>query len=154
MQKHFFDTLKIRSVSCDRDAAVSFRCANHMQTLLGYFIVFAGAGLGGALRHAVNRGAAMLGVSSVLGTLTVNVVGCFLAGLIAGWLAFRGESSQGLRLFAITGVLGGFTTFSAFSLDVALLWERGQFPLAIAYAAGSVVLSIAMVFAGLMLMRP
>ena len=124
-----------------------------MQTLLGYLLVFAGAGVGGALRHGVNRTAAMMGASSIVGTLAVNVIGCFVAGVIAGWLAFRGESGQGLRLFAITGVLGGFTTFSAFSLDVALLWERGQAPLAVTYAAGSVVISIVMVFAGIFLMR-
>ena len=74
-------------------------------------------------------------------------------GLIAGYLAFRGEASQSWRLFLMTGILGGYTTFSAFSLDAALLYERGEIGLAALYVAGSVVLSIAGLFAGLALVR-
>ena len=74
-------------------------------------------------------------------------------GLIAGYLAFKGEASQPWRLFVMTGVLGGYTTFSAFSLDAALLYERGELGLAAAYVLGSVVLSIAGLFAGLVLVR-
>ncbi len=76
-------------------------------------------------------------------------------GLIAGWFAFRTDVglTQHTRLFLTTGILGGFTTFSAFSLDAALLWERGAAGAAATYVAGSVVLSIAAVFAGLWLIR-
>jgi CrcB protein len=74
-------------------------------------------------------------------------------GLIAGYLAFKGVASQPWRLFLMTGILGGYTTFSAFSLDAALLYERGELGLAAAYVLGSVVLSIAGLFAGLAVMR-
>ena len=76
-------------------------------------------------------------------------------GVLAAWLAFRaGEGwSQPLRLFLATGILGGFTTFSAFSLDAVLIWERGEAGLAAAYVAASVVLSIAGLVAGLALVR-
>jgi CrcB protein len=89
------------------------------------------------------------------GTLTVNVVGSFIMGAIAGWLAFKaGEGwSQPLRLFLTTGILGGFTTFSAFSLDAVLIWERAQAGLAATYVIASVLLSIAGLIAGLGLVR-
>jgi fluoride exporter len=76
-------------------------------------------------------------------------------GALAGWLAFKAQHgwSQPLRLFLTTGVLGGFTTFSAFSLDAVLLWERGQGGLAAVYVAVSVVASIAGLAAGLALVR-
>ncbi|MCC2098099.1 MAG: fluoride efflux transporter CrcB [Hyphomicrobiales bacterium] len=117
--------------------------------------VFLGAGVGGALRHGVNLACArLLGVQFPWGTFTVNVIGSFVIGLAAGWFALRsGGSSQSLRLFLVTGILGGFTTFSSFSLDVALLWERGAAMLAAGYVLSSVVLSIAAVFSGLALMR-
>lgn len=121
-----------------------------------YLLVFLGAGIGGALRHAVNTGCARLcGTAFPWGTLTVNVAGSCAMGLIAGWLAFKaGEGwSQPLRLFLTTGILGGFTTFSAFSLDAVLIWERGQLGLAGAYVAASVVLSIAGLVAGLAAVR-
>ena len=119
-------------------------------------IVFLGAGLGGVLRHGVNTGCARFcGMAFPWGTLTVNVVGSLLMGLIAGWLTFRsGEGwGQPLRLFLLTGILGGFTTFSAFSLDAALLWERGEPALAGAYVLGSVILSLAALAAGLAIVR-
>jgi CrcB protein len=121
-----------------------------------YFLVFLGAGIGGALRHGVNIGCArMFGTAFPWGTLAVNIVGSLIMGVFAGWLAFKaGEGwSQPLRLFLTTGVLGGFTTFSAFSLDAVLIWERGQIGLAAAYVAASVVLSIAGLLAGLALIR-
>jgi len=121
-----------------------------------YLLVFLGAGLGGALRHGVNVGCARVcGPAFPWGTLTVNIVGSFVMGALAGWLAFKAEHgwSQPLRLFLSTGVLGGFTTFSAFSLDAVLLWERGQAGLAAAYVAASVLLSIAGLMAGLALVR-
>lgn len=121
-----------------------------------YLLVFLGAGMGGALRHGVNVGCARLcGAAFPWGTLTVNVVGSFAMGAIATWLAGRaGETgSQPLRLFLMTGILGGFTTFSAFSLEAATLWERGQTGLAAVYVAASVLLSIAGLFAGLAVVR-
>jgi fluoride exporter len=124
-----------------------------MQPIPGYLIVFVGSGIGGMLRHAVNRAAVNFGWTFPWHTLLVNVSGCLLMGMVAGWFAFRGESGLDFRLFLTTGVLGGFTTFSAFSLDAALLWERGQVLSAALYIGGSVVLSVACVFLGLALMR-
>jgi fluoride exporter len=121
-----------------------------------FLLVFLGAGIGGALRHGVNLGCARLcGTAFPWGTLTVNIVGSFVMGALAGWLAFKAQHgwSQPLRLFLTTGVLGDFTTFSAFSLDAVLLWERGQGGLAAVYVAVSVVASIAGLAAGLALVR-
>jgi CrcB protein len=119
-----------------------------------YLIVALGSALGGALRHGVNVGSARLfGIGFPHGTFIVNVTGSLAMGLLAAWFAFKGEALQPWRLFLTTGVLGGFTTFSAFSLDAALLYERGQLGLALLYAAGSVVLSIAALFAGLAIVR-
>jgi CrcB protein len=88
------------------------------------------------------------------GTLVANVAGGLLMGLLTGWLAFRGGlHSESIRLFAAIGVLGGFTTFSAFSLETALMIERRQFAMAGGYAALSVVLSIVALFIGLMVAR-
>jgi CrcB protein len=119
-------------------------------------LVFVGGGLGAALRHGVNLAAArILGNAFPWGTITVNVAGSFAMGLLAAWFAFRAGSewTQGARLFLATGVLGGFTTFSAFSLDVVLLWERGAAALTAAYVLASVVLSVAALFAGLWVVR-
>jgi CrcB protein len=124
--------------------------------MTSFLLVFLGAGLGGALRHAVNVGCARYcGFAFPWGTMTVNILGSFIMGALAGWLAFKaGEGwSQPLRLFLTTGILGGFTTFSAFSLDAVLLWERGDAALAAGYVGASVLLSIAGLVAGLALMR-
>ncbi len=119
-----------------------------------YLIVFAGAGIGGALRHGVNVGAVKLfGYGFPFGTLIVNVLGSFLIGLLAGWFAFRPGVPQDMRLFLTTGILGGFTTFSAFSLDAALLIERNAYALAAAYLLGSVTASLLALFLGLALFR-
>lgn len=119
-----------------------------------YLIVFLGAGIGGALRHSVNVAAARLvGYGFPFGTLIVNVLGSFLIGLLAGYFAYRTGISQHLRLFLTTGVLGGFTTFSAFSLDVALLVERNSYLLAAGYVAGSVALALIGMFLGLSAFR-
>ena len=119
-----------------------------------YLIVFLGAGLGGALRHGVNVGAARLfGFEFSFGTLMVNVAGSFFMGLLAGYFAFRPGIGQHARLFLTTGILGGFTTFSAFSLDTALLVERHSYGLAAGYAVGSVAASVSALFFGLALFR-
>ena len=119
-----------------------------------YLIVFLGAGIGGALRHGVNVGAAKLfGYGFPYGTLIVNVAGSFLMGLLAGYFAFRPGLGQHMRLFLTTGLLGGFTTFSAFSLDAALLVERHSYGLAAGYIVGSVAAGLAALFFGLAIFR-
>src|SRR5689334_3971138 len=119
-----------------------------------YLIVFIGAGIGGALRHGVNVGAARLfGYGFPFGTLIVNIAGSFLMGLLAGYFAFRPGISQHMKLFLTTGILGGFTTFSAFSLDTALLVERHSYGLAAGYVVGSVAAGLSALFFGLALFR-
>lgn len=119
-----------------------------------YLIVFLGAGFGGALRHGVNLAAArLLGTGFPWGTFAVNLAGSLAMGLLAAWFTFRGDASQSWRLFLTTGILGGFTTFSAFSLDAALLWERGEALLALFYVAGSVAFAIGGLFLGLWIGR-
>lgn len=119
-------------------------------------IVAAGGALGSVARYGFQLLALRLfpTVYWPVGTLTINAVGGLLMGLLAGWLAFRaGAGSEGLRLFAAVGVLGGFTTFSAFSMEAALMIERRQLAMAGGYVAASVVLSIAALFIGLMVAR-
>jgi CrcB protein len=119
-----------------------------------YVIVALGAGLGGALRHAVNVVCArVLGTGWPYGTFVINVVGSFAIGVVVGWFALRGRGAHAWLLFLTTGVLGGFTTFSAFSLEVVLLYERGHLGLAALYLGGSVALAIAAVFVGMALVR-
>lgn len=119
-------------------------------------LVFLGAGIGGVLRHGVNvLTPRWLGMGFPYGTMAINILGSGLMGLVAGWFAFRaGEGApQDLRLFLATGILGGFTTFSAFSLDAVLLWERGDAMLAAIYVIGSVVVSLAALVGGLAVVR-
>ena len=121
---------------------------------MGYVIVFLGGGLGAMLRHGVNLATARLvGSAFPWSTFIINVTGSLVMGLIAGWFALKADASQGWRLFLTTGILGGYTTFSAFSLDAGLLYERGELGQAAFYVAGSVVLSIGGLFAGLWLVR-
>jgi CrcB protein len=119
-------------------------------------LVFIGGGIGALARHGVNIGVGrLIGTNFPWSTAIINVVGSFVMGLVAGYFAFRGAGGWGqhARLFIATGILGGFTTFSAFSLDTALLWERGAAGQAAAYVLGSVALSILGLFAGLGLVR-
>jgi len=119
-----------------------------------YLLVFFGGGLGATLRHLINVTCArILGTAFPWGTFIINITGSTVMGLIAGYLAFKGEASQPWRLFLMTGVLGGYTTFSAYSLDAALLYERGELASAALYVVGSVGLSIAGLFGGLALVR-
>ncbi|WP_291852511.1 fluoride efflux transporter CrcB [Bradyrhizobium sp.] len=121
---------------------------------MSYLLVFVGGGLGATLRHLVNLACARwIGAGFPWGTFLINISGSLAMGLVAGYLAFKGEASQPWRLFVTTGILGGYTTFSAFSLDAALLYERGALGLAALYVLGSVVLSIAGLFGGLALVR-
>lgn len=121
----------------------------------GFVIVFFGGGIGAALRHGVTLlSARWFGTSFPWHTLIENVTGSVAMGLVAGYFAFKTDSlSQDWRLFLTTGILGGYTTFSAFSLDAALLYQRGEIAHALFYVLGSVVLSIAGLFAGLALVR-
>ena len=121
---------------------------------MSYLLVFVGGGLGATLRHLVNVFCARcMGTGFPWGTFIINISGSTVMGLIAGYLAFKGGASQPWRLFLMTGILGGYTTFSAYSLDAALLYERGALMLAALYVVGSVVLSIGGLFAGLALIR-
>src|SRR5262245_48824308 len=119
------------------------RCAMN-----SFLIVFLGAGIGGVMRHAVN-----LVVPRVLGaefpyhTLTVNIAGSLVMGLLAGLFVMRGDPGLSWKLFLTTGILGGFTTFSAFSFDAAMLYQRGELMMALIYVLASVVLSILAFFA-------
>ena len=120
----------------------------------GYLLVFVGGGIGAALRHAVGRASlAYFGPGLPYGTLFVNVLGGFLMGVLAELFLVKGGGSQEFRLFLTTGVLGGFTTFSAFSLDAALMWQRSEYGALGSYVAASVVLSIAALFLGMAAVR-
>jgi CrcB protein len=117
-------------------------------------LVALGGALGSGLRHLVNLAALrLIGPGFPWGTLTVNIAGGFLMGLFVELLARRFGGSAELRLFVATGVLGGFTTFSAFSLDVAVLYERGAVVQAFAYVAASVIVAIAALFLGMWLAK-
>lgn len=121
---------------------------------MGFLIVFLGGGLGAALRHGVNLLAAnLVGTGFPYGTMFINVAGSLAMGLIAEYFALKSGLPQHWRLFLTTGILGGFTTFSAFSLEAALLYERGQIAGAAIYVVASVVLAIAGLFAGLAIVR-
>jgi CrcB protein len=121
---------------------------------MAFLIVFLGGGIGAALRHGVNLlSARLLGTGFNYATLFENVSGSFVMGLLIGYFAFEGAPSQHWRLFLTTGILGGYTTFSAFSLDSVLLYERGEVWLAALYVVLSVGLSIAGLFAGLAVVR-
>ncbi|GEP08412.1 Putative fluoride ion transporter CrcB [Methylobacterium gnaphalii] len=115
-------------------------------------LVFLGAGIGGVLRHGVNMMAFRLGSSFPWGTLTINVVGSIVMGLVTGWFALRGGSMQA-RLFIATGILGGFTTFSTFSLETFALFERGETIAALGYVLASLIVGIGGLALGLLLMR-
>ena len=119
-----------------------------------FLIVFVGGGIGAALRHGVNRLSLIwFGPGFPVGTLFINVVGSLAMGLLIGAFAAMEPVSNNMRLFLATGILGGFTTFSAFSLDALTLWERGELGLAALYVVVSVLLSLAAVGAGFFLSR-
>lgn len=122
-------------------------------SLWHFSLVFLGGGIGALCRHLVGLLAVRhFGLAFPWGTLIVNCVGSLLMGVLIGSLALRGGNTA-LRLLMATGFLGGFTTFSTFSLDVATLWQRGEALPAVLYISASVVLSIAGVFLGLWLAR-
>jgi CrcB protein len=121
---------------------------------MGFVIVFLGGGAGAMIRHGINLAVARgLGTAFPSATLLINITGSVAMGMMAAYFAFRGGGGQHWRLFLTTGVLGGYTTFSTFSLDAALLYERGEVGLSALYVMSSVVISIAGLFAGLWLVR-
>lgn len=118
------------------------------------FLVAVGGAIGASLRHLVNLGALRLaGPNFPWGTMAINIVGSFAMGVFIELLARRFNVSNEIRLLVATGILGGFTTFSAFSLDFAVLWERGPALPALAYAIASVLGSLFAIFLGLWLAR-
>jgi CrcB protein len=122
---------------------------------MGFLVVFLGGGIGAALRHGVNLVSARLfGTAFPWHTMIENVTGSVVMGMLAAYFAFKsGETSQHWRLFLATGILGGYTTFSAFSLDAVLHYERGELGQAALYVAGSVMLAVGGLVAGLALVR-
>jgi fluoride exporter len=128
--------------------------ASMTSVILHTLIVAVGGGIGAAIRHLVNLASVrLLGTSFPWGTLAINIAGCFAMGVFIELLARRFNASNELRLFIATGILGGFTTFSAFSLDFAVLWERGALLPAAGYVLASVIGSLMAVFLGLWLAR-
>ncbi len=118
------------------------------------FLVMLGGAIGAGARHLVGRAAlALWGPGFPVGTLAVNVIGGLAMGLLAGWLATRASGDEALRYLLGVGVLGGFTTFSAFSLETVMMIERGDVATALFYILASVVLAIGALFAGLQVSR-
>lgn len=122
---------------------------------MNVLLVFLGGGAGAGLRYlSVLWISRLFGAGFPTGTMVVNVAGSFAMGLLVGYLARRAEGvGEGMRLLLATGFLGGFTTFSAYSLDFAALWERQAVIAALSYAVASVILSLFAVFGGLWLAR-
>lgn len=119
-----------------------------------FLLAVAGGALGSGARYLVNIGAAKwLGVAFPWATLIVNIAGSFAMGLLVEYVVLRHGGSPELRTFLATGILGGFTTFSAFSLDVATLWNRGDLALAAVYILVSVAVSIAALYGGIAIAR-
>jgi CrcB protein len=122
--------------------------------MMGYLVVFVGAGVGGAIRHGMNIWVArLMGTHFPWHTFVINILGSLVMGLVAGWFIERQDFTGHLRLFLTTGILGGFTTFSAFSLDAVLLWERHEHFLAAVYVGGSVAGAVAGLVFGLWIVK-
>ncbi len=114
----------------------------------------AGGAVGAGLRHMANLTAVRsLGLEVAWATLTVNVVGSFLMGCLFALLYFKWPDAMAVRIFFATGVLGGFTTFSAFSLDALVFLERGAIGLALTYILGSVIMSVGACLIGYLCLR-
>ena len=119
-----------------------------------FLIVFLGGGIGAASRHGINvLFARLFGSGFPYATLFENATGSLLMGMLVAFFAFKSGIPQHWQLFLTTGILGGYTTFSTFSLDTAVLYERDAYAMAALYIVLSVVLSIAGLFGGLSLVR-
>lgn len=121
-----------------------------------FLLVAAGGALGSMARFGLGLLAARLAPNATwpMGTFAANVLGGLAMGLLVGWLAFKGGAQQEtIRLFAAVGVLGGFTTFSSYSLEAVMMIERRDYALAAAYVVGSVVLAVVALLIGLMVAR-
>ena len=114
-----------------------------------FLLVMIGGAVGAGLRYEVGRVALrQMGPGFPWGTLLVNLAGGLLIGVLAGALAAQGSANRTLWMLLAVGLLGGFTTFSAFSFDLFVMLERGEFGMAMAYALGSVAGSVLLLFAG------
>ncbi len=119
-----------------------------------FLLASAGGAVGAGLRHLANMLAVRsFGLEVAAATFTVNVLGSLVMGALFALLYFKWPDATAIRIFFATGVLGGFTTFSAFSLDALVYLERGAFGMAMAYIIGSVVLSIGACLAGYICVR-
>lgn len=119
-----------------------------------FLLAVLGGAIGSGLRYGI--GAYMLrllGPGWPWGTFTVNILGSLMMGLIMGWFAFRGAGNGAAQIFLATGILGGFTTFSAFSLEAARMFETKAYTQLALYTGSSVILGVLMIFAGLFIMR-
>lgn len=122
--------------------------------MINILAIACGGAVGSVLRHTFNAGVmALIPAAFPFGVMAVNVAGSFGMGLLVGIFSMIHEPSQAIKLFLTVGVLGGFTTFSAFSLDAVMLWERGALIQAILYVTGSVGFSIAALAAGILIVR-
>ena len=118
-----------------------------MQTI---FAIAAGGAIGALLRHFLNSGVShIVGTGFPWGIMLVNIIGSFAMGVLITWFALAGEAPQAMRAFLTVGLLGAFTTFSAFSLDAVALFERGAVVAAGLYVGGSVLLAIGALVAGI-----
>ncbi|SCX00516.1 camphor resistance protein CrcB [Agrobacterium sp. DSM 25558] len=122
--------------------------------MLNIALVAIGGAIGSIARYLVGVWSVRFaGPNFPLGTLTVNVVGAFLIGLTVEVIARRFDASSEMRVFLVTGVIGGFTTWSSFTLDAVVLFERGEIGLSALYLGASLLVSFAAIFAGLALGR-
>jgi CrcB protein len=126
-----------------------------MQSLNNYLLVFVGGGAGACLRHACNLIGARVAMGSPWpwSTFLINLSGALLMGVVVEAFALRNGASPQLRLLLATGILGGYTTFSTYALEIGVLLQRGQHGLAALYAGGSVALGVAGLFGGMKLAR-
>lgn len=116
--------------------------------MFNFLLVALGGGIGAAGRYGVSLALPLKPGEWPWATFSINVTGSLLIGMLAGWLSARGDAGEAWRLFLGVGVLGGFTTFSAYSLETLRMIERGEWPAAALYALGSVAAGLAAVAIG------